>query len=491
MRALMGIDVGTSSVRSLILDPRGRILSVCREEYRFDIPEIGWAEQDPEVWWHAVCRTARRAVGQAGLGGGEIGAVGFSGQMHGLVPVTRSGEPVRRAIIWCDQRSAEQVRAIRESLGAALGRYTCNTVNTGSLVASLKWMQENERENYARTFAVLLPKDYVRFRMTGRISTDWTDAAGTLAFDVARGCWSEEFLGRLGLHVELFPEVLAPSDVAGPLIPAAAEAMGLSTDCLVVHGGADQVMQALGNGILEPGVASVTIGTGGQVLSLLTEPRYDPGLSSHTFNYLARGQWYFMGATLCAGLSLRWLRDHVLSGLSYGDMAALAAEVPPGSEGLVYLPYLLGERTPHMDPGARGMFFGLSMKHERGHLIRAAMEGVVYSLKECFAVLEALGIRVREVVASGGGSGSPLWLQLQADILNKEIYLSDMSEQASLGAAINAGVGVGCFDSYSSACRGIVTRSPNPYVPDPENAARYGEGFERYKALYRNTRELM
>ncbi|NLL37360.1 MAG: xylulokinase [Fretibacterium sp.] len=492
MPVLLGIDIGTSSARALLLDAEGQVLSICQEEYAFDIPELGWAEQDPEVWWRAVCLIVRRALCESGLSGEDVHALSFSGQMHGLIPLDREGRVLRKGIIWCDQRSSAQVRALREKISASeLGAMTGNTVNTGSLLASLLWMREFEPELFPQIDRVLLPKDYIRFKMTGLASTELTDAAGTLAFDVKNGCWSHRLLDRLGLDLRIFPKVFLPSDVAGALRPEAAEQLGLSPGCLVIHGAADQVMQALGNGMLEPGTASVTIGTGGQVLTLLSAPQYDPGLSAHTFNYLTRDLWYFLGATLSAGLSLRWLRGQLFGSLSYKELDALAHAVPPGSEGLIFLPYLLGERTPHMDPEAKGLYFGLSMKHGRGHLIRSTMEGVAYSLKESFVLLDSLGIPVMEVIASGGGARSPLWLQIQADILNHELRLSTASEQASLGAAINASVGAGLFKSYREACSQLVSISPTRYHPIPDQVARYEEGFETYKALYARNKDLM
>jgi xylulokinase len=363
-----------------------------------------------------------------------------------------------------------------------LGAIACSPVAAGFQVASLLWMKENETALYEQTRHVLLPKDYVRYRLTGRLSTDLTDAAGTLALDVRNGRWSEEILNEIGLDIELYPPIFMPDSPAGVVTPEAARETGLEAGTPVFHGGADQVMQAIGNGIIAPGQISVTIGTGAQVFSPLASPSYDKALRSHTFNNYRPGSWYFLGAVLAGGLSLSWLRHKILGGMPYRDMDSLAAQISCGSEGLVFLPYLAGERTPHMDPYARGMFFGLQLNHGTGHLIRAVMEGVVFSLKDCLSVFYEMGESCEQVIASGGGAKSGLWLQMQADILNRPVYTSQMEEQAGVGAAIAAGVGAGVDADYAEACSSAIRRNELPHLPIRENVERY----EEYYRLFRN-----
>jgi xylulokinase len=337
----------------------------------------------------------------------------------------------------------------------------------------------------------LLPKDYVRYRLTGALSTDLTDASGTLAFDTRRAAWSDELIQSLELSRSIFPAVHLPEDPAGVVSKAAGQETGLAVGTPVFHGGADQVMQAIGNGILKAGQISVTIGTGGQVFAPLSGFSYDPLLRSHTFNHVARDRWYFLGAALSAGLSLRWLRDQVLGGMEYSAMDRLAGIVAPGSDGLVFLPYLSGERTPHMDPEARGLFFGLTLRHGQGHLARAVMEGVVFALRDCLEVYRGLGQPAEHVIASGGGARSPFWLQLQADILKAEVRTSRMAEQAGVGAAITAGVGAGIYTGYDEACSQVVRWSDAVYSPDQAAVQKYEDYFKLYQELYMANRALM
>ncbi|MDR2528900.1 MAG: xylulokinase [Synergistaceae bacterium] len=493
MALLLGIDIGTSSVKAVLIDREGAVLSLSRQEYSFDIPRKGWAEQDPEVWWQAVRHTVREVVRKTNPRPSRIDGIGFSGQMHGLTPLSSDGKPLRKAIIWCDQRSIAQVEKIRGVFGTEkLGTITRNPIATGFQLASLLWMKENEPHIYDKISHVLLPKDYVRYRMTGRLSTDITDASSTLALDVRHGCWAREVLDRLELNAGFYPPIFMPDEEAGVVTPEAAQATGLEAGIRVFQGGADQVMQAIGNGIIAPGQVSVTIGTGAQIFSPIASPFYDKALRSHTFNNFCRGSWYFMGATLGGGLSLKWLRDNIFpKGTSYQDMNNLAEKIPPGSEGLVFLPYLAGERTPHMDPYARGMFFGLQLNHTAGHLVRAVMEGVVFSLKDCLAVFYEMGQECQRVIASGGGAQSALWLQIQADVLQRPVYTSRMTEQASVGAAISAGVGAGVYADYVEACSAVIRWNDRPHLPIRQNADAYEEYYRLFRDLYATNKESM
>lgn len=492
MAYLMGIDLGTSSLKTVIMDRDGHLLAICQKDYAFDIPRPGWAEQDPEVWWQAAVETIRGALAQASIRPADIDGIGFSGQMHGLVALDRNGSPVRKAILWCDQRSTAEVQAIEAHIGRCrLGEIAGSPIAAGFQTASLLWLIANEPDNATRIETLFLPKDYVRFRLTGERTTDITDAASTLALDIRSGGWSDELLREFGLSRAIYPPIHLPHDPAGTVTAPAAADTGLAPGTRVFHGGADQVMQAIGNGILSPGEVSVTIGTGGQVYAPLTGLFHDPLLRTHTFSGHLGNNWYFLGAELCAGLALRWLRQNVLNGIPYSTMDALAASVDRGSGGLIFLPYLAGERTPHLDPLARGLFFGLTLSHSQAHLIRAVMEGVVFGLRDCLDIYRELGQSCRRVIASGGGARSPLWLQIQADILDAEVHTSRMLEQAGVGAAIAAGVGAGIYRDYEEACQTVIQWNETPCRPDPEGVRRYAECHQLYRALYPATRELM
>lgn len=492
MAYLLGIDLGTSSVKTVLMDRDGNLMAVCQQEYTFDIPTEGWAEQDPLVWWEAAASTIRGTLAKSGIAPSQVDGIGFSGQMHGMVPLSRDGLPVRKAIIWCDQRSAAQAEEIRTLIGnRRLGEITCNRMAAGFQTASLLWLKEEEPRSYEKTGLVVLPKDYIRYRLTGELSTEITDASGTLAFHVCLGEWSDECIRSLGLRRELYPPVFLPDSPAGTVTAAAAKETGLAPGTKVFHGGSDQVMQAIGNGITRPGQVSVTIGTGAQVFAPLTGPAYDPKLRSHTFSNYYKGGWYFLGATLSGGLSLRWLRDVMPDGMPYQELSRLAASVPRGSGGLLYLPYLAGERTPHMDSYARGMFFGLTLSHGRPHLLRAVMEGVVFSLRDCLGILSGMGQSCGRIIASGGGAKSAPWLQMQADIFNKEVITSRMPEQAAVGAAITAGVGAGVYSGYDEACDTVIKWNDETFLPDAAGVRRYEDYYQLYRTLYPANREAM
>lgn len=491
MSCLMGIDLGTSSVKTLIMDFEGNIKGTGQEDYRFDIPCEGFAEQHPETWWRATVNTVREALAMAGICPGEIKCIGFSGQMHGMVLVDKELNPVRPAILWCDQRSRLQVEAIYEKVGREeLGRLILNPVATGFQTPSLLWVKEHEPENYHNTYKVLLPKDYIRLKLTGETGSDVTDASSTLAFDTAAGKWSERLLGLLDLDIEKYPVCKRPFDTAGTVTSRAAKETGLEPGIRVVFGGGDQQMQAVGNGIVDPGTASSTIGSGSIIFTPSEKPVYDKKLRMHTFANAVPGTWTIMGASLCAGLSLRWLKENIIRDGDFKSMDKQAETLPAGSEGLLFVPYLAGERTPHMDPYARGMFFGLTLKHTRVHMARAVMEGAAFALRDSLEIFGGLGIEINRVIASGGGAKSPLWLQIQADVFQREVYTTKMSEQACFGAAIMAGVGAGVYPSVREACSRIVKHNPEPVLPDPHASAVYDHSYEVYKELYQRNKDL-
>ncbi len=494
MRYLIGIDLGTSGLKTVIVDEEGELLACPLREYSIQTPRPGWAEQDPETWLEVAISTMREALAQAAIPPRQVVGLGFSGQMHGTVCLDEEGQLLRPAIIWADQRSKDQVAEVYRRFGKEkLGTWAANPLATGFMLATLLWLRENEPETYRRTAKVVLPKDYLRYRFTGELATEVTDASSTLLMDTARRAWCAELLNALDIEPSILPQVHESAEVAGVLSGQVAEATGLPQGIPVVYGGGDQSMQAVGNGVIQAGLLSCTIGTGGQLFVTSESPLYDPELRMHTFCHALPGRWHLMAAILSAGLSLKWLRDRALGDfschLSYNELADAAAKVPPGAEGLLFLPYLLGERTPHMDARARGVFLGLTLRHGGAHLVRAIMEGVVLALREGLELMLELGVSVDRVVASGGGTRHPLWLQLQADIFNRRIYQTETREAAAFGAALLAGVGVGVYDHVGRACAQTVRWRDAVVRPDPANVALYDQVFDRYRRLYPALRE--
>ncbi len=485
MTLLLGLDLGTSSVKAVLFDPAtSQTLAVAGQEYPLYKPAPDRAEQNPEEWQQATVAVVRRVIEQAGRK--DVAGISFSGQMHGTVLLDRAGRPLHPAIIWADQRSAAACTTLTATLGAE--RYAAVTGTlpaVGFQGATLLWLAHHEPDLLAQTHQVILPKDYVRLRLTGSIATEVSDAASTGVFDIIRQTWATEILAAVGLPERIFPPVLASTAVAGQLTPRAAADLGLAAGIPVIAGCADQPAQAIGNGLIRPGKASVTTGSGGQVfVPVQSVLRTDPRL--HVFNHAVPHMWYVLGAILSAGLSLRWLRH--LTGLAgaadaYPILSAEAAAIPPGADGLIFLPYLSGERTPHMDPLARGAFVGLSSYHSRGHLARAVMEGVSFALRQALEISLSLGGQVETIIAAGGGADSAVWRQIQADVLGLPLRQSLLSEQAGVGAALLAGVGAGIYPTLAEACRRVVRYGPLT-EPDPARQARYEELYNRFGQLY-------
>lgn len=491
MSRLIGLDIGTSSVKAMLMEEDGKCLGITNAAYDVDIPRVGWAEQNPDMWYEKTTDILKELLSKEGLNSEEIRALSFSGQMHGLVCVDREGRPVRPAIIWPDQRTLHTIEQIYEKLGSDfVAKQTQNKIATGFLLGSLCWVKDNEPEVYEKTFKVMLPKDYVKFRLTGRIATDYSDAAGSLAFDNVNLCWAKELIEGLGLDFSLFPELLTSHDVMGEISGKEAEKIGFKAPVKVSSGGSDQCMQAVGNGITADGIFASNIGTGGQISTTASSPFYDEKLRTNTFAHVIPGRWNIMGACLSSGASLKWLTKEIIGVSDYNLINQEAAKLPPGSEGLVFLPYLTGERTPHHDPMAKGMFGGLTSKHGRFHMARAVMEGVTYSLKDCMNVIMEMGISCTKVIAAGGGANSPLWLQIQADILERDIYKSMNSEQACYGAAITAGMGIGIYSSFEEASGKMIKLDDKVYTPIAENVKIYREYYEIFREFYRNNKEL-
>lgn len=491
MACLMGIDLGTSSVRAMIIGSGGETLAVEGEEYPVAIPHPRHAEQEPRIWWEKTVQAVGRAIERSGASPDDITALSFSGQMHGLVCVDARGEPVRPAVIWQDQRSAASVKEIFAGCGRErVVRNVQNAIAPGFLLGSLYWLQRNEPESYRRTKWVMLPKDYIKFRLSGKTLTDYSDAAGSGAFDNVAMGWAWDLLDCLGLDRDKFPPCGPSTELVGHVTEEAARLTGLSRKTWVVNGGADQPMQAIGNGIVGDGMIAVNIGTGGQVSACMDTPRFDSLLRTSTLAHVLPERWYVMGAILSAGASLKWLSGNVLGGTGFGDLSAEAASAPAGSGGLVFLPYLTGERTPHLDADARAVFFGLTPGHGRGHMARAVMEGVVYALRDCLDPILALGLRCDRLIASGGGANSPLWLQIVADVFEREVHRSLTREQACLGAAITAGVGTGTYGCFDEACAALVRFDESTRRPNPGDAALYREGLAVFRDLYHINKDV-
>lgn len=485
MSYLLGIDIGTSRAKGVLIDPEGQIRGVAAQDYPINQPQPGWAEQDPEAWWQAACQVTQGALAQAGASGEEVLAIGLSGQMHGTVLIDPAGQPVRPAIIWADQRSQAEVEYIRQQVGLVrMGRLTANRPATGFTAGSLLWLLKHEPAALAASEKVILPKDYVRLRLTGRVAGEVSDASATLLFDVARRRWSPELVSEWKLPHWLLPDLLESTEVAGEVLPAAAEALGVRAGAPVVAGAADQACQALGSGLLDPGLASCTIGTGGQFLTPLATPGYDPQLRLHTFCHALPLRWYSMGATLAAGLSLRWFREQFCApDVSFEQLAAEAARVPAGAEGLLFLPYLVGERTPHFDPQARGALVGLTLRHGRPHVARAIMEGVAFALRDSLQIMRELGPGPAQIVTAGGGGSSRPWQEILASVFNLPVMSASGPERTATGAAILAGLGAGVYASPAEA-RARTIRYEPAIEPVPAAAARYQELYAAYRELY-------
>ncbi len=492
MPLLLGIDIGTSSIKAALFDPdKAQIVAVAAREYPIYKPAPDRAEQDADDWWRASVDVVRRVVADSGRD--DVTGIGFSGQMHGGVFLDRSLQPVAPAIIWPDQRSVVEV----DDLIALVGRERYAAI-AGTLPAvgfmgpTLLWLSRHDPALLARIDRFVHPKDYVRLKMTGEAATDVSDAAASGLFDVGARRWATEIIRRAGLPESIFPPLLDSPQVAGTLRAEAAAELGLPAGITIVAGCSDQPAQAIGNGLIEPGRSAVTTGSGGQVFTpfrmeglLKTDPRL------HVFNHAAPGMGYVLGAILAAGLNLRWLRG--ITGLdgradAYPTFSAEAADVAPGADGLIYLPYLSGERTPHMDPLARGAFIGLSYHHTRGHLARAVMEGVAFALRQALELSLALGGNAETIIVSGGGVESDVWRQIQADVFQRPLVQSVLKEQASVGAAILAGVGAGVYADLREACD-HTARYGATTLPDQTHVERYNALYQEYGALYPKLRD--
>lgn len=485
---LLGIDVGTGGTRALVLDERGRVISSATEDHRaFVSPQIGWAEQDPCDWWRACSVAVRHALAQAQLRSDQISCVGLSGQMHGAVLLDEQERVVRPALIWCDVRTEKQCRDLTAQIGAnQLIQLTCNPALTNFTLTKCLWVRENEPENWHRVRSLMLPKDYIRFQLTGERATDVADASGTLLLDVAHRRWSKEMLNLVQMDESLLPSLYESPEICGRISGAGAAATGLQKGTPVVAGAGDQAAGAIGVGVVSPGTVSATIGTSGVVLAATDRPALDSRGRVHTFCHAVPGRWIAMGVTQAAGLSLRWFRDQFGSGdrrQSYASLTAEAASAPPGCDGVLWAPYLMGERTPYLDPAARGMLVGLAASHTRGHVIRAILEGVAFSLRDTFTIFREMEVPVTTIRLGGGGARSALWRQIQADTYARPVETVDAEEGAAYGAAILAGVGVKTWSSVDEACESVVRVAEN-ITPDFEHSLVLEKTYAVYRRMY-------
>jgi xylulokinase len=476
------------------MDEQGTVVaSASADHEQFASPRPGWAEQDPRDWWQACGTAVRKALQSSDVRADNIACVGFSGQMHGAVLLDAADEVVRSAIIWCDQRSEAQSNELSAMFGRdALIRLTCNPPLTNFTLTKLLWVREIEPRNWDRVAHVMLPKDYVRFRLTGDRAIDMADASGTLLLDVANRRWSAEVLGKTAIEERMLPALYESPQVCGRVSAAGAEATGLRAGTPVVAGAGDQAAGAVGMGIARAGAVSATIGTSGVVFAATDRPALDPQGRLHTFCHAIPGRWHVMGVTQAAGLSLRWFRDRfgVVAGVQekdgrdpYDVLAEEASAAPAGSEGAFWVPYLMGERTPHLDPNARAALLGLTASHTRGHLIRAVMEGVAFSLKDTFTIFEEMKIPVTSIRLGGGGARSPLWRQIQADVYRHEVEIVTAEEGAAYGAAILAGTGAGAWASVDEACDKVV-RVASRIAVDPPGSRTMQHAYTTYRKIY-------
>lgn len=485
MSYFIGIDVSTTATKVLLMDADGRVVETAATEYSFDAPRPLWSEQDPALWWDGTVRSTRRVLSESGISGSDVAGIGLTGQMHGLVLLDDDGVVLRPSILWNDQRTAAECDEIVERVGRSeLIRITGNDALTGFTAPKLLWVRRHEPRVFERARHVLLPKDYVRFKLTGEYATDRAGAAGTLLLDIRTRDWSDEIVSALDLPREWLPPTHEGPDVTGAVTTAAAAETGLAAGTPVVAGGGDQSAQAVGVGAVDEGITALTLGTSGVVFASTDEPFLDPEGRLHAFCHAVPDTWHLMGVMLSAAGSLRWYRDELAADLSFDELLEPAAGIPPGSDGVLFLPYLTGERTPHADPTARGAFVGLTIRHTQAHLTRAVLEGVAFGLRDSFEIMKAAGLESFEQVRiSGGGARSALWRSILANVLNTDLVTVNTTEGAAFGAALLAAVGFGHWSDVRSAC-GDVVRITGETPVDSGHANRYEALFQLYDELY-------
>ena len=495
MSYFLGIDVSTTGAKALIIDEQGQVIASHTTEYPLSTPQPLWSEQDPSDWWNGASASVKAALSKAKLSGEQIVAVGLTGQMHGLVMLDKADRVLRPAILWNDQRTGAQCEEITAKVGGLerLVELTGNQVLPGFTAPKIVWVREHEPAIYEKTTHILLPKDYVRFCLTGEYATEVSDASGMSLLDVRKRAWSKEMLAALEIPEAWLPVCTESDQVSGRISESAATATGLKAGTPVVGGGGDQAAQAVGSGIVRSGIISVTSGTSGVVFAHSDQYAADPQGRLHAFCHAVPGKWHYMGVMLSAGGSFRWLRDAIgdvekaaaqLAGIDPYDLLTREAAVAPvGSEGLLFLPYLTGERTPYPDPQARGAFVGLTLRHGKAHLVRSVLEGVSFGLRDSLELIKGLGVPIEQVRASGGGARSTVWRQIQADVFGAELVLVNVTEGAAYGAALLAGVGAGAYRSVEEAVNATV-KVTDRTVPIATNVETYEKLYPTYRSLY-------
>jgi len=484
MAYFIGIDTSTTATKALLIEENGQVLGVASNEYPYETPQPLWSEQDPALWWHGTTQSIRQVLAKTGVDAAAVKGIGLTGQMHGLVLLDEKGDVLRPAILWNDQRTGPQCDAIRLKLGREkLIQITGNDALTGFTAPKILWVQEHEPEIWKRARHILLPKDYVRYKLTGEFAIDRADGAGTILFDLAKRDWSPEVLAALDIPAEYLPKTFEGTDVTGALLPNVASELGLPAGIPVFGGGGDQAAAAVGTGAVRAGVVSVSLGTSGVVFATTDGPAIEPEGRLHAFCHSVPGKWHFMGVMLSAAGSLRWHRDTFTPNMDYDTLLAPVADIPAGSDGLLFLPYLTGERTPHPDPLARGAFVGLTVRHTFPYLTRAVLEGVAFGLRDSFELMKSAGLKnVSQVRVTGGGARSLLWRQILADVFHAEIVTVNTEEGAAYGAALLAAAGSGAFRSVESACDATIqitgTTSPG------KNQSVYNKIYPLYRELY-------
>ncbi|MEN0109181.1 MAG: xylulokinase [Planctomycetota bacterium] len=497
MSVYLGIDIGTSGAKTLAIDAAGKVLGGASAAYPCEHPRPLWSEQDPQHWWDATVETVRKTIAGAKLRGADVKGIGLSGQMHGSVFLDGKGKVVRPAILWNDQRTAAECEEIERLAGGRkrLVKMVANPALTGFQAPKILWLRNHEPKKFDRVRHVLLPKDDVRRRLTGELATEASDASGTLLLDVVKRRWSKPLLSKLGLDATLLPTCVESEDVTGTLTAEAADALGLSTDCVVVGGAGDCAAGAIGNGVVKRGVVGTSLGTSGVVFSHSDEPEFDPQGRLHTFCHAVRGKWHQMGVTLTAAGALKWFADTLCQAersklrrspektTVFDLLVREAAEAPIGCDGLAFLPYLAGERTPHADPNARGAFVGLTLSTDRGAMVRAVLEGVTYALRDSLELMRELGVPIQEVRATGGGAKNPLWRQMQADVLGAKVRAMQADEGPAFGVALLAAVGCGEYRDITQACKATIEPADET-KPDARSRKAYDRAFALYRDLY-------
>jgi len=497
MNIYLGIDIGTSATKTLAMREDGKIVAVTSVEYPLDSPRPGWSEQQPEDWWQATIQTIRAVLKKGRIKPKEVQGIGLSGQMHGSVFLDKNQKVIRPAILWNDQRTAAECAEIEKRAGGRkkLIRMVANPALTGFTAPKILWLRRHEPKNFERTCKVLLPKDYVRFRLTGEFATEVSDASGTLLLDVKKRKWSHTLLSKLDLEKSMLPKVYESEEVSGRLMKSVAEKLGLPAGVPVVGGGGDQAAGAIGNGIVKKGAISATLGTSGVVFAHSDEVQLDDLGRVHTFCHAVREKWHVMGVVLSAGGSLQWYRNQfaiaekaVAMSLNvdpYDVMTDEAAQAEAGSEGLFFLPYLSGERTSHADPHARGAWIGLSLRHGRAHLIRSVMEGATYAMRDCLEIIKGMNVPIREIRLSGGGAQSAFWRQMQADVYGQKVVTINASEGPAYGVALLAATGTGAFKNVVEACSATISLVEQIH-PVTKAKKTYNAGYRIYADLYRS-----